>query len=136
MRTVRLGRSFDAVFVHDAVDYMVTEDDLHQAVDTAFVHCRPGGVAVFIPDQIRETFVEETDHGGHDGGDGRAVRFLDWSWDPDPSDTSISTEYVFLLRHADGSFDVVHETHCLGLFSRQVWMRLLTGAGFVPTEVT
>src|SRR5947199_313515 len=28
MRTVRLGRTFDAVFVHDAVDYMLTEDDL------------------------------------------------------------------------------------------------------------
>ena len=136
MRAVRLGRTFDAVFVHDAVDYMVTEGDLGQAIETAFVHCRPGGVAVFIPDQIAETFVEEADHGGHDGADGRAVRFLDWSWDPDPSDTSISTEYVFLLRGADGSVDVVHETHRLGLFGRAVWLRLLAGAGFVPTEVT
>ena len=36
LRTVRLGRSFDAVLVHDAVDYMVTEADLGQAVETAF----------------------------------------------------------------------------------------------------
>jgi trans-aconitate methyltransferase len=136
MRTVRLGRSFDAVFVHDAVDYMLTEDHLRQAVETAFVHCRPGGVAVFIPDQLSETFVDATDHGGHDGADGRAVRFLDWSWDPDPSDTSISTEYVFLLRSADGSIDVVHETHVLGVFGRAVWLRLLADAGFVPAEVT
>ena len=77
MRSVRLGRTFDAVFVHDAVDYMVTEDDLGRAVETAFVHCRPGGVAVFIPDHIAETFVPETDHGGHDGADKRTVRFLD-----------------------------------------------------------
>ncbi|HAT17595.1 MAG TPA: class I SAM-dependent methyltransferase, partial [Gemmatimonadetes bacterium] len=28
MRTVRLGCSFDAVFVHDAIEYMVTESDL------------------------------------------------------------------------------------------------------------
>jgi len=136
MRTVRLGRAFDAAFVHDAVDYMTTEDDLRRAVETAFVHCRPGGVAVFMPDQIRETFVEETDHGGYDGADGRAVRFLDWTWDPDPSDTSISVEYVFALRSADGSFDIVHETHRLGVFGREVWLRLLTEAGFVPTEVT
>ena len=136
MRTVRLGRMFDAVFLHDAIDYMVTEDDLRRAIDTAFVHCRPGGVAVLIPDRITETFVPETDHGGHDGPDGRAVRFLDWSWDPDPADTSVSTEYVFLLRHADGSIDVVHETHRCGLFPRAVWLRLLTAAGFVPTEVT
>jgi trans-aconitate methyltransferase len=136
MRAVRLGRTFDAVFVHDAVDYMVTEDDLRRAVETAFVHCRPGGIAVFMPDQIGETFVEETDHGGQDGADGRAVRFLDWSWDPDPSDTSISVAYVFVLRGADGSVDVVHETHRLGLFGRDVWLRLLTDAGFAAREVT
>jgi trans-aconitate methyltransferase len=136
MRAVRLGRTFDAVFVHDAVDYMVTEDDLRRAVETAFMHCRPGGIAVFMPDQIGETFVEETDHGGQDGADGRAVRFLDWSWDPDPSDTSISVAYVFVLRGADGSVDVVHETHRLGLFGRDVWLRLLTDAGFAAREVT
>jgi trans-aconitate methyltransferase len=32
MRTLRLGRSFDAVFVHDAIDYMTTEADLRRAV--------------------------------------------------------------------------------------------------------
>ena len=56
MRTVRLGRQFDAVFVHDAVCYMTTEPDLRMAIDTAFVHCRPGGVALFAPDFVRENF--------------------------------------------------------------------------------
>ena len=41
MRTVRLGREFDAVFVHDAVCYLTTEDDLRRAIETAFVHCGP-----------------------------------------------------------------------------------------------
>ena len=98
MRTVRLGRSFDAVFVHDAVDYMVTEDDLSHAIETAFVHCRPGGVAVFLPDDTKESFEAATGHGGSDGGDGRAVRYLDWSWDPDPDDTWELTEYTFVFR--------------------------------------
>ena len=39
MRTVRLGRDFDAVFVHDAVDYMTTEDDLRLVIGTAFMWC-------------------------------------------------------------------------------------------------
>src|SRR4029453_14086066 len=30
MRTVRLGRSFGAVFVHDAINYMTTTEDLAQ----------------------------------------------------------------------------------------------------------
>jgi SAM-dependent methyltransferase len=43
MRTVRLRREFDAVFVHDAICYMTTPDDLLDAIETAFVHCRPPG---------------------------------------------------------------------------------------------
>jgi len=136
MRTVRLGRTFDAVFVHDAVDYMVSEADLRRAVGTAFAHCRPGGVAVFVPDDTRETFEPASDHGGSDGADGRGVRYLDWSWDPDPEDTWTVTEYAFLLRGADGSVDVVHETHRLGLFGREDWLRLLAAAGFVASAVT
>lgn len=132
MRTLRLGREFDAVFVHDAVDYMTTEADLRRAIETAYAHCRPGGVAVFIPDSTVETFEPSTDHGGSEGADGRGVRYLEWNWDPDPTDTQARTEYAFLLRDADGSVRVVHETHHTGLFGRQVWLRLLAEAGFEP----
>jgi SAM-dependent methyltransferase len=135
MRSVRLGRSFDAVFVHDAIDYMVTEDDLRRAIETAYAHCRPGGVAVFIPDDTRETFAASTSHGGHDGTDGRAVRYLEWSWDPDPHDTTTSTEYVFVLRDLDGTVRTVHETHQLGLFGREDWLGLLAAAGFAAQAV-
>jgi SAM-dependent methyltransferase len=135
MRTVRLGRAFDAVFVHDAICYMLTEADLRQAMATAFVHCRPGGVAVFVPDDTRETFTPETDHGGNDGADGRAARYLAWSWDPDPADSWTVTEYAFLLRQADGSVQVAHETHRVGLFGREVWLRLLTDVGFMAESI-
>jgi SAM-dependent methyltransferase len=87
MRDVRLGREFDAVFVHDAVCYMTTEADVRAAIATAFLHCRPGGAALFAPDHVRETFAPSTDHGGHDG-DGCSLRYLEWTWDPDPSDTT------------------------------------------------
>ncbi|MCU1344827.1 MAG: hypothetical protein JWL70_1093 [Acidimicrobiia bacterium] len=139
MRTIRLGRTFDAVFVHDAIGYMTLEADLASAMDTAFVHCRPGGMAVFVPDSIRETYETNTSHEGHDGADGRAVRFLIWEWDPDPTDTCTLTEYSFLLREVDGSISTLHETHRLGLFGRDDWLRLLASAGFQPrvlTEVT
>ena len=135
MRTLRLGLSFDGVFVHDAVDYMATEADLRRAIETAFVHCRPGGIAVFVPDRTKESFEESSDHGGTDGADGRGVRYLDWTWDPDPDDTWALTEYAFLLRDVDGAVQVVHETHRLGVFGRDAWVRLLTDAGFEPTVI-
>ena len=106
MRDLRLGRTFDAVFVHDAIEYMTTEQDLRKAVATAFAHCRPGGVAVLVPDNIADNFEPETEHGGNDAPDGRAVRFLSWSVDPDPSDTTTRTDYAFLIRSADGTVSV------------------------------
>ena len=45
MRTLRMDRSFDAVFIHDAIMHMTTREDLRAAMETAFVHCRPGGAA-------------------------------------------------------------------------------------------
>ena len=137
MRTLRLDRTFDAVFVHDAIDYMLTTTDLALAVQTAFVHCRPGAVAVFVPDSTAETFEPTSGLGGSDGGTGlRAVRYLEWTWDPDPADTSVDTVYVFALREADGSVEVVHERHRTGLYARAEWLRVLSGAGFEATVVT
>jgi SAM-dependent methyltransferase len=135
MRTVRLGREFDAVFVHDAVCYMTTEAELRRAMETAYVHCRPGGVAIFCPDHVRETFQPSTDHGGHDGADGRGLRYLEWSWDPDPADTTYVTEYAYVVRDADGSVRVEHDRHVDGLFARADWLRLLSEAGFEPGVV-
>lgn len=99
------------------------------------MHCRPGGLALFVPDDTAETFAECSDHGGCEGSDGRAARYLEWSWDPDPTDTWILTEYAFMLRNADGSVQVVNETHRTGLFSRECWLRVLSDAGFTPEAI-
>jgi SAM-dependent methyltransferase len=135
MRTVRLGRTFDAVFVHDAVMYLVDADELQAAMQTAFEHLRPGGVAIFVPDCVRETFEPTTDHGGHDG-DGRALRYLEWSYDPDPADTTYLVEYALVLRREDGSVSVEHDRHVNGLFSRDEWLRLFEVVGFRASSLT
>jgi hypothetical protein len=136
MRAVRLGREFDAVFVHDAIAYMTTEADLGAVVATAFAHCRPGGVALLAPDDTAESFSPGTDHGGSDGPDGAGARYLEWSWDPDPTDTWTVTAYSFVLRDASGAVESAHEVHRTGLFSRDVWLRLLADAGFDARAVT
>lgn len=135
MRTLRLGRSFDAVFVHDAIDYMASEADLRQAIATVFEHCRPGGVAVLVPDDIAENYEPTIGSGGHDGHDGRGVRYLEWSTDPDPSDTTTRTEYAFLLRSPEGMVEVAKDSHELGLFSRELWLRILADSGFTARSV-
>jgi len=128
MRTIRLGRVFDCVFVHDAVCYMTTEHDLRAAVTTAAAHCRPGGAVLMAPDYVRETFRPGTEHGGHDGAE-RSARYLEWTWDPDPSDSSYLADYLFMLRDADGTVRTEHDRHVEGLFPRATWLRLLADAG-------
>ena len=134
MRTVRLGQQFDAVFIHDAIDYMTSESDLRKAIETAYVHCRSGGVALFVPDHIRETFAADTDHGGHDG-EGRSLRYLEWTYDPDENDTTYVTDYAFMLRDEAGQVQLAHDRHVCGLFGRTEWLRWLGEAGFDAQEV-
>ncbi len=134
MRTLRLGRAFDAVFVHDAIDYMTTPADLRQALETASVHCKPGGIALFVPDWVRETFEPSTSHHGHDGA-GRAIRYLEWTFDPDESDTMYTTEFAYVLREDGRPTRVEHEAHICGLFPRAEWLRLLEEVGFTPAVV-
>jgi SAM-dependent methyltransferase len=134
MRTVRLDRQFDAVFVHDAVCYMTTGSDLRKAMETAFVHCKPGGVVLFAPDFVRENFTPSTDHGGHDAGQ-KGLRYLEWTWDPDPADTEYQVDFVYLLRDADGSMRAEQDRHREGLFPRGDWLQWLTDAGFEPRVV-
>lgn len=129
MRTVRLSREFDAVFVHDAIAYMTTSEDLRAVMETAFLHCRPGGVALFVPDHIRESFRPATDHGGHDG-DARSLRYLEWAWDPDPNDSTYLVDFAYLLRDEDGSIRAIHDRHVCGLFGRAEWLSLLEEVGF------
>jgi SAM-dependent methyltransferase len=134
IRRVRLGRSFDAVFVHDAICHMTTARDLLAVMQTAYEHCRPGGVALFVPDFVRETFEEGTDQGGTDSPR-RSIRFLQWIFDPDPSDFTYRVDFAILLRNQRGQARVVHERHVLGLFPRAQWLRLLRDVGLKAAVV-
>jgi SAM-dependent methyltransferase len=130
MRTIRLGRQFDAVLVHDAIDYVTSQDDLGRVIRTAFAHCYPGGLAVFAPDHTAETFRAGTGGGGGHDGTGRQASFRERTSDPVPGDDWILAEYEFTLRAADGTVQVVPEAHRLGSFRRDTWLTLLQAAGF------
>jgi SAM-dependent methyltransferase len=135
MRSLDLGRSFDVVFVHDAIDYMTSERDLGAAIATAYRHCRPGGVALFVPDVLKESFEPSTDCGGSDGPDGAGVRYLQWTYASGPAAGVGTTHYAFVVREADGTVRSLHETHSFGMFSRTAWLHLLAQQGFDPEAI-
>jgi SAM-dependent methyltransferase len=134
MRTLRLGREFDVVFVHDAISYLTTEEDLAAAIETAAAHVRPGGAVILTPAATTETFEPRTDHGGHDGEDGRSLRYLEWThaavgWTYD-------VDYLIITRGPGEEVRVVHDRHTLGVFPRATWVRLIAGAGLELVDTT
>jgi len=131
MRYVRLGREFDAVFIHDAIMYLTTEADLALAIETAFMHCRSGGAALFVPDCFKEGYADHTDHGGHDGPD-RSLRYLEWGHDDDPADDVFVVDFAIMLRAEPEPVRLIHDRHVYGLFGRERWLALCRQAGFRP----
>lgn len=133
MRSARLGRRFDAVLVHEALKYLTTEHDVLATMRTAHRHCRPGGVVLLVPDDTTETWQGGMRTGGLDLED-RSVRYLAWSYDPDPTDTTYTTSYAFLFRQ-DDRVTSAHDDHVLGLFPRSTWLELMREAGFSPRVI-
>ena len=135
MRSVRLGRTFDAVLIHDAVSYLLTEEDVRNTLETAGVHLRPEGVLLIGPDWVREDF---------DGSTPKEFRWVrkkgsvevtieEYLHDPDPDDTQIESVYTYTIREIgreDGQDRVEKDTHTTGLFPIATWTRLMGEAGF------
>lgn len=134
LRTLRLGRTFDAVFLHDAVCYMVGEPDLRAAFDTARAHLDVGGVLLVAPDYTAETFEPGTDAGGSDG-EGRAMRYLEWVWQREGCPDRYVVDYTLTTRVGDGPPELHQDRHEEGLFPRATWLRVLGDAGFAAERV-
>jgi SAM-dependent methyltransferase len=136
MRTLDVKRTFDGVFVHDALSYLTTEAELVLTLSTAARHLRPGGVLLLVPDEVTETFEPGSESGGVDAPDGRGIRYLEWVHPVPEGQTRGVTDYAFVVKEADGTRRFFHEAHPFGLFPRAVWEALVTRAGFSVETLT
>lgn len=128
MRTLRLPRRFDAVLIHDAVGYMATEADLAAANATASCHLRTGGVAIFLPDDVRDGYTGRREEGTHTAG-GRTLHYVERSHPSIPGRDSVFVDFELTLKEADGTVRVENDRHVVGLFARATWRRLMEQAG-------
>lgn len=134
MRSLRLGRTFDAVIIADSITYMLTEADLLAAIRTAYEHLNPGGVFCTYAEETPENFVQNgtytSTHRGQDqNGHDVEVALVENYYDPDPQDTTFETTFIYLIRQ-DGALRIETDSHQLGIFPRVTWERLLRQAGF------
>jgi hypothetical protein len=133
MRALDLGREFDLVLMHDAIMYATDSASVRASLATAYRHCRPGGAALIVPDCVRETFQGTTSTGGTDGTDGRGLRYLEWTWDPDPHDETFEMALAFILREPGDAIRSDSDRHRCGLFPRAAWLAWIEEAGFAPS---
>jgi len=129
MRSVRLGEMFDVVFIADTIDYMLTEDDLRAAFETAYTHLNPGGVFCTFAEETRERFEQNKTktiirkHGDIE------LTSIDNYYDPDPEDTTYEMTFVYLIREK-GQLTMETDHHVMGMFEVATWIELLEEVGF------
>ena len=128
MRDFRIDEKFDAVIIHDAISYMLTEEDLAAAFATARAHLESGGVFITGPDWIRG--ISDIPNISSKLGEPGELSYTEYVHDPDPSDTQIELIFSFYIPQPDGSVRTEEDRHRHGLFPLDTWLRLMRGAGF------
>jgi hypothetical protein len=53
------------------------------------------------------------------------------NYDPDPTDTLVTSDFVLRVRQLDHAPESYHDRHFFGLFGRDTWLNLSRAAGFV-----
>ncbi len=129
MRSVRFGKTFKAVIIHDAIDYMLSEEDLRLTIATAVAHLAPGGVFITSPDYFRETFRDPHVHYSTRSDGQTELTFIEYDYDPDPDDTTVESIMFYLIRKGV-ELRIEHDRHVTGLFPLSTWTRLMAAAGF------
>jgi SAM-dependent methyltransferase len=129
MRDVRLGRTFDAVLVHDAIAYMLTGADLRAAYRTAAAHLAPGGVLLATPEQVQERFQQHRTEAYTRSDGARTVTVTIVDSDPDPTDNTCKETFCFLIREGD-RLTVEVDEHDAGIYPLAEFAAAIEEAGF------
>jgi SAM-dependent methyltransferase len=133
MRSVRLGRTFRAVLVHDAIGYMRSEDDLRAAFATAAAHLDPAGVFLTSPDYLRESFRGPQVTSVTRSSGEMELTFIEVDRAAGLDRASVESLMFFLIRRGD-ELTLELDRHHSGLFPTSTWLRLLGEAGFRVEE--
>lgn len=133
MRKFTLNRQFDSVFINDSVTYMITKEDLLRAFQSAYKHLRPGGVMITMPDYCKDSFSQNRTEVSTSKTDNMVITVIENNYDPISNDDTYEMTLIFLIRE-NGKLRIEHDFHICGLFTLDVWRKLLRKAGFEVHE--
>jgi SAM-dependent methyltransferase len=134
MRSVRLGQTFDIVFIADAIDYMLTEDDLRAAFETAYAHLKPDGLFITFAEETKERFEQNKTKTVTRESNGVVLTSIETYFDPDPDDTTYEMSFVYHIQQ-EGQLHIERDQHVMGVFPFATWIELLEEVGFVVEVV-
>ena len=121
MRTLRLNRQFDVVVIPDSIDYMVSQDDLRKAIQTAVEHLKTGGVLLVVG-KTEATF--KNNNFAYTGEkDGVHVTLLENNYASPFRPNTYEATFVFLIRQ-QGELTIHTDHQVLGLFSQATWEKV------------
>lgn len=129
MRTVQLGHFFDTVVAIDSIAYILTVEDLRKVFTTAFSHLKSGGVFMFIAEDTKENFKQNNTTSYTNSKQGVEITFIDNRYDPDTTDTSYESTFIYLVRR-NGNLEIYSDRHLCGLFKSDTFIDLLKEIGF------
>ena len=126
MRTLRLNRQFDAVVIPDSIDYMASRQDLQQAIQTAVMHLKTGGVLLVVA-KTEEIF--RNNNFAYSGlKDGIHVTLFENNYINPLHPNTYEATLVYLIRER-GELTIQTEQQVLGLFSQEIWNEVFKNAG-------
>jgi SAM-dependent methyltransferase len=129
MRTIRLAECFDAVAILDSIAYMSTVDDLRRAFITAYDHLKSGGILLTYVEKFAEYFKQNKTKCSPHSQDDVEIAFIENSYDPDFTDTSYESTFIYLIRRK-GELEIHSDRHLCGIFKLETWLDLLREVGF------
>jgi ubiquinone/menaquinone biosynthesis C-methylase UbiE len=121
-----LNRQFDAVVIPDSIDYMASRQDLQQAIKTAVMHLKTGGVLLVVA-KTEEIF--QNNNFAYSGlKDGIHVTLFENNYINPLHPNTYEATLVYLIRER-GELTIHTEQQVLGLFSQEIWNAVFKNAG-------
>lgn len=128
MRTLRLGRQFDAVAIPDGIDYMVSLEELRQAIHTAVAHLKTGGVLLVVGKTLETLQNNNFAYTGEK--DGVHVTVLENNYINPFCPNTYEITLLYLIRQ-QGRLTTYTEHSVAGLFPQATWDKVFREAGLI-----
>ena len=126
MKSFQLNSQFDVVVIPDSIDYMVSEDDLSQAITNAVFHLKIGGILLVVA-KTEETFQNNNFAYTAEKEDVN-VTLLENNYINTFKPNTYEATFMYLIRK-QGQLSIHTENQILGLFPQATWENIFNKAG-------